>query len=245
MEKKQTIYFELDVVKSRLVKDNNVLIQQTMNVTEYLNKLTKQTLIMPFQVHNGDAISGAVQSVNARDDIVKIYQSLTTYLIMEAMNLQLYMAVGIGNIDTDLNNTNDEALVNGSAVVLARNVVMPALKLNSTKQRNKKLGIQTNFKKAPILLKIANNYENMAVVEHTLLLVYEFELNTDKKRLIYSMLKHSENWRDDLPKLIAIKNSGFKETDTLKQIENRARMLITKSDVQAVNHQLAVFEENK
>lgn len=84
MEKKQTIYFELDVVKSRLVKDNNVLIQQTMNVTEYLNKLTKQTLIMPFQVHNGDAISGAVQSVNARDDIVKIYQSLTTYLIMQS-----------------------------------------------------------------------------------------------------------------------------------------------------------------
>lgn len=155
------------------------------------------------------------------------------------------MAVGIGNIDTDLNNTNDEALVNGSTVVLARNIAMPALKLNSTKQRNKKLEIQTDFKKAAILLKIANTHENMAVVEETLLLVYEFELNTDKKRLIYSMLKHSENWHDDLPKLSAIKNSGFKETDTLKQIEYRARMLINKSDVQAVNQQLAVFEENK
>ncbi|MBZ5951568.1 hypothetical protein [Leuconostoc gasicomitatum] len=243
MEKKQTIYFELDVVKSRLVKDNNVLIQQTMNVTEYLNKLTKQTLIMPFQVHNGDAISGAVQSVNARDDIVKIYQSLTTYLIMQAMTLQLYMAVGVGDIDTDLNYTQDEALVNGSAVVLARNLAMPTLKLISTKQMDKKLGIQTDFKKAPILLKIATDHENMSVVEHILMLVYEFELNTDKKRLIYSTLQHSENWRDDLPKLIAIKNSGFKETDTLKQIENRARMLVTKADVQAVNNQLAVFEE--
>lgn len=243
MEKKQTIYFELDVVKSRLVKDNNVLIQQTMNVTEYLNKLTKQTLIMPFQVHNGDAISGAVQSVNARDDIVKIYQSLTTYLIMQAMTLQLYMAVGVGDIDTDLNYTQDEALVNGSAVVLARNLAMPTLKLIATKQMDKKLGIQTDFKKAPILLKIATDHENMSVVEHILMLVYEFELNTDKKRLIYSTLQHSENWRDDLPKLIAIKNSGFKETDTLKQIENRARMLVTKADVQAVNNQLAVFEE--
>ncbi|CUR63519.1 hypothetical protein [Leuconostoc gasicomitatum] len=243
MEKKQTIYFELDVVKSRLVKDNNVLIQQTMNVTEYLNKLTKQTLIMPFQVHNGDAISGAVQSVNARDDIVKIYQSLTTYLIMQAMTLQLYMAVGVGDIDTDLNYTQDEALVNGSAVVLARNLAMPTLKLIATKQMDKKLGIQTDFKKAPILLKIATDHENMSMVEHILMLVYEFELNTDKKRLIYSTLQHSENWRDDLPKLIAIKNSGFKETDTLKQIENRARMLVTKADVQAVNNQLAVFEE--
>ncbi|MBZ6010771.1 hypothetical protein [Leuconostoc gelidum] len=243
MEKKQTIYFELDVVKSRLVKDNNVLIQQTMNVTEYLNKLTKQTLIMPFQVHNGDAISGAVQSVNARDDIVKIYQSLTTYLIMQAMTLQLYMAIGVGDIDTDLNHTKDEALVNGSAVVFARNIAMPALKLISTKQMDKKLGIQTDFKKAPILLKIATDHENMSVVEHILMLVYEFELNTDKKRLIYSTLQNSENWRDDLPKLIAVKNSGFKETDTLKQIENRARMLVTKADVQAVNNQLAVFEE--
>ncbi|MBZ5997462.1 hypothetical protein [Leuconostoc gasicomitatum] len=243
MEKKQTIYFELDVVKSRLVKDNNVLIQQTMNVTKYLNQLTKQTLIMPFQVHNGDAISGAVQSVNARDDIVKIYQSLTTYLIMQAMTLQLYMAVGVGDIDTDLNYTQDEALVNGSAVVLARNLAMPTLKLIATKQMDKKLGIQTDFKKAPILLKIVTDHENMSVVEHILMLVYEFELNTDKKRLIYSTLQHSENWRDDLPKLIAIKNSGFKETDTLKQIENRARMLVTKADVQAVNNQLAVFEE--
>ncbi|MBZ5984246.1 hypothetical protein KIJ05_03735 [Leuconostoc gelidum subsp. gasicomitatum] len=243
MEKKQTIYFELDVVKSRLVKDNNVLIQQTVNVTEYLNQLTKQTLIMPFQVHNGDAISGAVQSVNARDDIVKIYQSLTTYLIMQAMTLQLYMAVGVGDIDTDLNYTQDEALVNGSAVVLARNLAMPTLKLIATKQMDKKLGIQTDFKKAPILLKIATDHENMSMVEHILMLVYEFELNTDKKRLIYSTLQHSENWRDDLPKLIAIKNSGFKETDTLKQIENRARMLVTKADVQAVNNQLAVFEE--
>ncbi|MBZ5948090.1 hypothetical protein [Leuconostoc gasicomitatum] len=243
MEKKQTIYFELDVVKSRLVKDNNVLIQQTMNVTEYLNKLTKQTLIMPFQVHNGDAISGAVQSVNARDDIVKIYQSLTTYLIMQAMTLQLYMAVGVGDIDTDLNYTQDEALVNGSAVVLARNLAMPTLKLIATKQMDKKLGIQTDFKKAPILLKIATDHEKMSMVEHILMLVYEFELNTDKKRLIYSTLQHSENWRDDLPKLIAIKNSGFKETDTLKQIENRARMLVTKADVQAINNQLAVFEE--
>ena len=243
MEKKQTIYFELDVVNSRLVKDNNVLIQQIMNVTDYLNKFTKQTLVMPFQMHNGDAISGAVQSINTRDDIVKIYQALTTYLIMQAMTLQLYMAVGVGNIDTNFNNTKDEALVNGSAVVLARNIAMPALKLISAKQMDKKLGIQTVFKKAPILLKIATDHESMSVVEHILMLVYEFELNTDKKRLIYSTLQHSENWRDDLPKLIAIKNSGFKETDTLKQIENRARMLVTKADVQAVNNQLAVFEE--
>jgi len=243
MEKKQTIYFELDVVNSRLVKDNNVLIQQIMNVTDYLNKFTKQTLVMPFQMHNGDAISGAVQSINTRDDIVKIYQALTTYLIMQAMTLQLYMAVGVGNIDTNFNNTKDEALVNGSAVVLARNIAMPALKLISAKQMDKKLGIQTDFKKAPILLKIATDHESMSVVEHILMLVYEFELNTDKKRLIYSTLQYSENWRDDLPKLIAVKNSGFKETDTLKQIENRARMLVTKADVQAVNNQLAVFEE--
>ena len=137
----------------------------------------------------------------------------------------------------------NEALVNGSAVVLARNLAMPTLKLIATKQMDKKLGIQTDFKKAPILLKIATDHEKMSMVEHILMLVYEFELNTDKKRLIYSTLQHSENWRDDLPKLIAIKNSGFKETDTLKQIENRARMLVTKADVQAVNNQLAVFEE--
>ena len=244
MKTKQTIYFELDVVNSRRVKDNNQLIQQVKHVAAYLNELTKETQVMPFQIHNGDAISGAVQSVNTRNDIIKIYQSLTTDLIMHAMTLQFYMAVGVGNIDTDLNQTNDEALVNGSAVVLARNTAMPALKLTVARQIDKKLGIQTDFKKAPILLKIAADHGNMVVVEQVLLLVYEFELNTVKKRLIYSALKNSENWRDDLPKLIAIKNSGFQETDTLKQIENRARMLVTKADVQAVNKQLSVFEEN-
>lgn len=76
------------MVNSRLVKDNNVLIKQIINVTNYLNDLTKESVIMPFQIHNGDTVSGAVKSVNIRNDIVKIYQSLTTYLIVNAVNLQ-------------------------------------------------------------------------------------------------------------------------------------------------------------
>ncbi|CAM3123714.1 hypothetical protein [Leuconostoc rapi] len=243
MGKKQAIYFELDVVNSRRIRDNTLLIKQVMAVTNYLNHLTKAQILMPFQWHHGDAISGAIQSSHIRPDVVHIYRELTSYLLIHAVELQFYMAIGVGDIDTNLTDTQDEALVNGSAVVLARHVVLPALKEIVEKQKNKTLGIQTYFKKAPILMRMADENGQVSEVEQILILVYEFELSTDKKRLIYSVLKDSQNWRNDLPKLVEIKNSGFTVTDTLKQIENRARMLITKADIQAVNNQLCVFEE--
>lgn len=113
MSKIRGCCISIDVKGSENIREKELLVLEFEELLNEINKKYKSDLLIPFEFRRGDEVIGVILSFA---NGYRVYEDFNDFC--NAKNLEMYVGVGLGSIDTGL-HIKDLEKINGSAVVSA------------------------------------------------------------------------------------------------------------------------------